>query len=479
MRRRLVLRNREAQNRRAGASLHAREVRGRHGENPGYRPGDNWSTCQRCGFDVYASDLREDGYKPGLMVCPKCYDPPHPQDYVRVWDDNTDPLDGSTGSLDSYSTVAAVGSTSLPLGSFPANPPQWTAIPAQTNDTGDTITTLSLSTYAAQSYVDDFGQTIAIASYSVPGLPAGLSLDSSTGDITGTISVGADALSPYSLAPVAIYADGYTTSTTLSWTVDDGGLLPTDISNLVLWWDFSEDEYVWANEALTTPITDGTLIRGVTDRSGNGFHGTIESDGNAPRWESGERNGLGVADADIEGGSPRCLDTIGASIELDQPYTMIGVAQLPIPDATDADVLLSHRGIDGTQFEVTTTGAGGVARLYTIVSSSVGEISDGTALGDNAGEWYMFLLMVDGDDTNLTFNKVAGSPDIEHDTNTENIQETFRFGAGTDTSANIRTGWNAPMGEAIVFNKELTSDEIDGLFLQLSTKWSLTDEING
>ena len=118
MRRRLILRNREAMNRRAGANLHAREVRGRHGENPGYRPGDNWSTCQRCGFDVYASDLREDGYKPGLMVCPKCYDPPHPQDYVRVRTEDTAPLPGSTGSIDSYSTVAAVGSTEIPPATF-------------------------------------------------------------------------------------------------------------------------------------------------------------------------------------------------------------------------------------------------------------------------------------------------------------------------------------------------------------------------
>lgn len=114
MSRRLLIRNREAMNRRAGANLHSREVRGRHGENPGYRPEDNWSSCQRCGFDIYASELKEDGYKKGMMVCPKCYDPPHPQDYVRVRDDNTSPLEGSTGSIDSYSTVAAEGSTEVP-----------------------------------------------------------------------------------------------------------------------------------------------------------------------------------------------------------------------------------------------------------------------------------------------------------------------------------------------------------------------------
>lgn len=113
MRHRLVIRNKDSMNRRAGASLHAQEVRGRHSPATVYRVGDNWAECQRCGFDVYASDLVEDGYKPGLMVCTKCYDPPHPQDYVRVLEDDTSPI-FSTGANTETLDEAVEGSTEVP-----------------------------------------------------------------------------------------------------------------------------------------------------------------------------------------------------------------------------------------------------------------------------------------------------------------------------------------------------------------------------
>lgn len=37
--------------------------------------------CDRCGFQYEASQLRKEWT--GLMVCPKDYDPRHPQDRVR------------------------------------------------------------------------------------------------------------------------------------------------------------------------------------------------------------------------------------------------------------------------------------------------------------------------------------------------------------------------------------------------------------
>ena len=97
---------RQAWNRRAGANLHSREVRGRHTVNAGFVPGDAWAECQRCGFDVLSSQLREDGYREGLLVCPKCYDPPHPQDYVQAFEDTLVPDSPSPGGLDTIDVVA-------------------------------------------------------------------------------------------------------------------------------------------------------------------------------------------------------------------------------------------------------------------------------------------------------------------------------------------------------------------------------------
>lgn len=41
--------------------------------------------CQRCGFVMKLSELREDGQTPGLLVCCDCYDIEHPAETpVRV-----------------------------------------------------------------------------------------------------------------------------------------------------------------------------------------------------------------------------------------------------------------------------------------------------------------------------------------------------------------------------------------------------------
>jgi hypothetical protein len=91
----------------------------------------------------------------------------------------------------------------------------------------------------------------------------------------------------------------------------------------------------------------------------------------------------------------------------------------------------------------------------------------------------MIVMQVNGDDTWITFNNLAETGQAEHDTNTSNNCVSYRFGAGTDTSANIRSGWNAPVGETFVYNVALTADQRTALYVSQKAKWGLTDEING
>lgn len=54
-----------------------------HGTSPGYRPGDNWVECDRCGFERRASEIREEWT--GLLVCADtCWEPRHEQEFIRV-----------------------------------------------------------------------------------------------------------------------------------------------------------------------------------------------------------------------------------------------------------------------------------------------------------------------------------------------------------------------------------------------------------
>jgi hypothetical protein len=57
----------------------------------GWRPGDWLYQCQRCGFTKYASQIKQ-GWT-GLRVCSTCWEPRHPQEFVRgVRDDMAVPF---------------------------------------------------------------------------------------------------------------------------------------------------------------------------------------------------------------------------------------------------------------------------------------------------------------------------------------------------------------------------------------------------
>ena len=77
-----------------------------HGVSPGYIPGDHWDTCDRCGFERRRSALREEWN--GLTVCADtCWEPRHPQDFLRVREDGISAPDPGTQSrTDTVTTYA-------------------------------------------------------------------------------------------------------------------------------------------------------------------------------------------------------------------------------------------------------------------------------------------------------------------------------------------------------------------------------------
>lgn len=70
---------------------------GKHNKSPGFKSGDNWTTCQRCGFDVYGSDIRKEWT--GSLVCSSCWEPRHPQDFVRAIKEDTSAKGFVTGEI--------------------------------------------------------------------------------------------------------------------------------------------------------------------------------------------------------------------------------------------------------------------------------------------------------------------------------------------------------------------------------------------
>jgi hypothetical protein len=62
-----------------------------------WKSGDWLYQCQRCGFTRYASQIREEWT--GLRVCGSCWEPRHPQEFVRARpDDQTAPYANPPGA---------------------------------------------------------------------------------------------------------------------------------------------------------------------------------------------------------------------------------------------------------------------------------------------------------------------------------------------------------------------------------------------
>jgi len=88
--------------------------------------GDWNAICDRCGFKYKASQLRPEWT--GLMVCSKCWEPRHPQDFLRGVPDsgsvpwtrpdiisNTNTTDVSGGSIITDNIIDRVGDTDKTL----------------------------------------------------------------------------------------------------------------------------------------------------------------------------------------------------------------------------------------------------------------------------------------------------------------------------------------------------------------------------
>ena len=88
-----------------------------HGRDPGYIPGDNWDTCDRCDFEYRVSELQEEWN--GLTVCDECYEPRHPQDFLRVKEEQikADQV-GTASSTDNTVEVTFAESFTVPSGTF-------------------------------------------------------------------------------------------------------------------------------------------------------------------------------------------------------------------------------------------------------------------------------------------------------------------------------------------------------------------------
>ena len=266
-------------------------------------------------------------------------------------------------------------------------------------------------------------------------------------------------------------------------------LAPDEISDLTLWWDFSERDgnFVFNDVAGVVPITNGALLRRVNDRSGNGSTGLpllSPLDTHAGTWDASVRNGQGAFNAAVAGampaveGTPTCLENGAALSGTTQIYTMGAVVEIPATRASFALEIACPTFPVGIEYGI---GRGIADSGRPRFSRFFGPGSASVTLGDpsmtsRTGEWFLWLVEVDGANGGITYNNKDSTPPSGGVASTT-IQGGYRVGAGTDTLANIRTGFNGLIGETFVFDKQLIQLERDGLFNYMTNKWVLTDSV--
>jgi hypothetical protein len=80
----------------------------------------SWNAiCDVCGFKFKSTDLRytgDIGSRAGLMACKDCYDPPHPQEFIRPIQDQAKLPWTRPEATDTYLTIADAGSVLIPAG---------------------------------------------------------------------------------------------------------------------------------------------------------------------------------------------------------------------------------------------------------------------------------------------------------------------------------------------------------------------------
>lgn len=98
-----------------------------HTLSPGYIPEHgHWVECMSCGFEYRAFHIKERW--DGLYVCKHCWEPRHPQEFLRVPNDKVAPdqpinIPGATFTDVTFSSTL----DSMPDGTFDINPDEDTA----------------------------------------------------------------------------------------------------------------------------------------------------------------------------------------------------------------------------------------------------------------------------------------------------------------------------------------------------------------
>ena len=89
-----------------------------HTKNPGFEGGNHWLVCDVCGFE-YRHNVMKKRWD-GLVVCPEDFELRHPQDFVRVKEEDVSAKGlVRPGTEDNFIEVACLDHSAIPGEAIP------------------------------------------------------------------------------------------------------------------------------------------------------------------------------------------------------------------------------------------------------------------------------------------------------------------------------------------------------------------------
>jgi len=294
--------------------------------------------------------------------------------------------------------------------------------------------------------------------YTATGLPAGLSINRTTGVISGTPTTGATT-SVTIKAHNAYGADSETLVLTITAE-------PDDFANLAMWFDASDA----ANYAL-----DGSEVTQWNDLSGNGRHAVPSNVSTRPEINLNAINGMPGIDF-LAAAADRLVVSSPPAFDDDTGFTFAAVFLADTRRNTEPSRLWQQQALSSGRFNIGASACGPTsdpkgaainAGNYNVVGyEAFGQGTLAEALG--VARYVVGRFNPSGTQLKLWVNGVAGDPVTASVTGLNPSDGAFWIGNDSDA---VTRGLDGKIGELILFNGARSDAEIDQINHYLRTKW--------
>ena len=232
--------------------------------------------------------------------------------------------------------------------------------------------------------------------------------------------------------------------------------VPTDVSNMILWYDFSDANYLFTDAGSTKVSSDGDAIYQANDKSGNGYHLVQATAGYRPLYKTNVQNSKSVARLD---GSDDWMAWANTT-QRAQPNTYFSVWKA---NNAEGDACYIHDGQYSTSYRnALLSNASATPDDYYLYATSNWYTGDTFP----KGSFVIACALFNGASSQLW----------------QNASDLGTGNAGTASMAGLTLGaristhalpLDGDFCELIWYNKALTDTERDNVFTYLNNKWAI------